>query len=83
LKADALLFAAAPDYAEAAALAITALAFEQEKALRAGDQLAYAQITQAKEALIVADNKRLGRDPEMKNVTPARAALSRVSGEGR
>lgn len=70
--ANARLIAAAPDYDAAAGLAITALAFEQERAHRAGDELAYRQITTAKNALIAAQNKARGRgQPAMRDVTPA------------
>lgn len=72
--ANARLIAAAPDYDIAAGLAITALAFEQERAQRAGDELAFRQITTAKNALIAAQNKARGRDqPPMRDVTPGAA----------
>ena len=70
-EADCRLIAAAPDYDAAAGLAITALAFEQERAQRAGDELAYRQITTAKNALIAAQNKARGEQPEMRDVTPS------------
>lgn len=79
--ANARLIAAAPDYARAAGLAITALSFALERAQREGDELAFAQISEAKQALIEADDKRTGRGQrQMIDVTPRRAAVAKVEG---
>jgi len=70
-EAAARLIAAAPDYAEAAGLAITALSFALEHAINKRDDVAAAQYSAARKALIWADNQRTGRDtPTMKDVTP-------------
>ncbi len=69
-EANANLIAAAPDLDAAASLAITALAFAQERYARDGDELAFAQTTQAKDALVAAQNKARGREPKMRDVTP-------------
>lgn len=79
-EADAHLYAAAPDLNAAAALAITALAFAQETYQRAGDAVALAQTTAAKNALIAAQDKARGREPQMRDVTPKRAAVARAEG---
>jgi len=74
---NARLIAAAPDYAEAAGLAITALSFALEHAINERDDVAAAQYSAARNALIWADNKRTGRNvPAMKDVTPARTPLT-------
>jgi len=81
-EANARLIAAAPDLDAAAGLAITALAFEQEKAIEREDPIAYAQITGAKNALIAAQDKVRGRNtlPEMLDITPRRAAITKATG---
>lgn len=78
--ANARLIAAAPDLDAAAGSAITALAFEQERAHKNGDTLAHAQITAAKEGLIAAQDKVRGRNPKIIDVTPHRAALAKADG---
>lgn len=68
--ANARLLAAAWDLDAAAGPAITALSFAVETYQRAGDAIALAQTLAAKEALIAAQNKARGREPQMRDVTP-------------
>ena len=82
MEANARLFAAAPDYAAASSLAIAALSFALEQAIRENDFVAILQYSAAKDALIAADNKRTGRGQTvMKDVTPTRAALAKAEGK--
>src|SRR5690242_18202712 len=75
----ARLIAAAPDYDDVAGPAITALAFAQEDAQRRGDAIAFAQYTAAKDGLIAAQSKARGREPEMLDITPSRAAIAKAT----
>jgi hypothetical protein len=78
-QANAHLLAAAWSLDAAAALAITALAFAAETYQRAGDAVALAQTLGAKEALIAAQNKARGREPEMRDVTPRRSCDAAIA----
>jgi hypothetical protein len=78
--ANARLLAAAPEFDAAAGLAITALSFAVETYQRANDAVALAQTLAAKEALIAAQNKARGREPQMRDVTPSRTPAEKLEG---